>query len=483
MVALAVCAAAVLLADGALRWSDLGRALVAENVYLTKPAAFSEDPHGADVVVTGDSRIGAAIDPAAIATEVNMERGEALHVWNAGLSGAPPMAQLAWVRRILGQKHRARLVIMGISPYMFSSRIQTSLSRESLGTFYRLGDIPAAFRAGASAEDVLEILTHNVLLFSRLRARLLEVVIQHSPIRGGDSFGPEGFIANAEVEPAVQATRANGRAIGYRTELWKPEAQLGNEQMGYFVEALRELEEARVPVVVLNTPSASQMELAYGPRSLYDEHIAYVRSTAARFGATWVDGRSSPAVSDRDFMDGDHLAGKGASRYSAWLAHTVVVPSLGGRREDRPSGCATVFAFDDEKLPGWTLDGEAVRHPLAEQGRHGQTAVYGQVGARFFSTYGNAGDDDVGEATSPQFLLTGNTVRLRVAGGAGVNLAAELVVEGKAVDVARGREDEVLRDTVWNVKNVVGKMATLRIRDHVVGAWGHLEVNDVAVCP
>jgi hypothetical protein len=470
--------------DQGFRVSRVSRRIAAESLYISKPRAFSETPTGADVVVVGDSRVLHGIDPRAIETVVEHELGERIVAWNAGLSGAPPMAHLAWVRRMLTHAHRPRLVVLSISPYMFSSRIAYAPSRESLTTIYRLEDLPTLWRAGAPLEDLATVLNASIFESVRHRPRVLELMLRFSGLRAPAALGEKGWLSNGDVDPAVQDSRARGRGMGYRTEMRRPEARFGNEQVGYFLETLRALREAGVRTLVLNSPSASQIDLAYGPESIYDEHIRFVRETAARFGAGYADVKDSPAITDADYTDGDHLSGGGASRFSAWLAHEHLVPALGTRQEGRPAGCRTVHDFEDPAMPGWRRSGQAFSSPVVVQGRRRQQPIYGITGQHCITSYvGSAsGDSATGTAVSPPFTLE-REVRVRVAGGSGTDLSVALVVDGREVAVARGQNDEILRDVVWDTAALQGQTAELRITDNATGPWGHLDVDDLAVCP
>ncbi len=275
------------------------------------------------MAITGDSRILHGVVPEVLANRLAHE-GERPRVYNAGLSGAPPMAQLAWVRRFLTHPgRRPSLVVVGISPYMFSSRIAREPSRESLTTLWRLRDLPAAIRAGAGTEEVSAILASNLFETVRLRPRLLELLFRGRQPGAPADPGVDGYLAMYGQGPEIQKERALHRGLGYRTELWKPEAHFGNEQVGYFLELLRELREAGVRTVVINTPSASGVDVAYGPNSLYDEHLAWVKARAGEYGAQFLDLKAAPGMTDADFADGDHLTVAGAAKFSALLADAL----------------------------------------------------------------------------------------------------------------------------------------------------------------
>lgn len=478
---IAVCALALLSLELAFRHTDLEKKLAAESQYVSKAGQFSGSKTGADIAITGDSRTLHGVNPFVVQDVIRAERGERLFVYNAALAGAPPMTQLAMIRRLLSHPHRPRLVLLSISPFMFSSKIFRPTARESLTTIYRASDLGAAFRAGASAEDLATILFSSTLETMRYRPRILAKVVRGEEPKPAAPIGKQGFIENGEVDARAQATRGRSRAIGYRKEMWKP-ATFGNEHMGFFTEALRELGEARVPAIVMNSQSASQIDLAYGPNSIYDEHQRWVRDRTKEAGVPFVDLKGNPAVGDEDYVDGDHLGGNGAARFSAWLAHTFVVPALGGRKPDRPSACKTVFDFEDPALPGFSRAGDAFDGGVVSQSRRGLRPAIGYTGARFLTSFGRSGDAATGEVTSPEFVIDGDSVRVRVSGSASNPVSVSLVVEGAEVATARGKGDETFRDAVWDTRAVRGQRGTLRIRDDGKLRSEHISVDDLAVC-
>jgi hypothetical protein len=479
--AVAVLALGVAGLELSFRSSPLARALLAENPYIRKARAY-ERSEGSDIAMTGDSRVLHGFFPRVVADVVEEERGERPRVYNAGLSGAPPMTQLAWVRRLLTHPgRRPKVVVLGISPYMFSSRIAWAPSRESLTTLWRLEDLGAAVRAGAGLEELSTLIVTNLFESVRLRPRVVDVLLRGGRPGGPAELGEDGYLPMWSVDPATQAFRAHHRGLAYRMEMWKPEARFGNEQLGYFLEALRELREAGIATLVINTPSASQVDTAYGPQSIYDEHIAWVREQAARYGATYADLKQVPGVRDEDFSDGDHLSMHGAVRFSEHLAREYLLPALGGAAA--PSAeCRPLFTFDSAELTGWTLRGEAIRVQAGPA--PGQQPITGQRGDGLLNTFTEQGDASVGEALSPPFVLEGSALRLRVGGGGeGRSVGVELVVEGRVQAHARGGDTENLGLLSWDITPLRGKTAQLRIRDADSGPWGHILMDEVKLCP
>jgi hypothetical protein len=113
-----------------------------------------------------------------------------------------------------------------------------------------------------------------------------------------------------------------------------------------------------------------------------------------------------------------------------------------------------------------------------------QTPVTGYRGTWFVNTFHpQVSDGATGSATSPAFTLDQDRLHVRVGGGAGTDVGVELLVDGAQVAVARGANSEALRDVPLDVRPWRGRAARLRLTDLSAGAWGHLLVDDVALCP
>lgn len=313
--------AMVLLFEMGFRVSTVGGGLVAENYYALQAAEYSSSA-GYDIGIIGDSRVLHGVDPRVVQRVLREETGRTFTVWNAGLPGAPPMAHLAWIERFLSHSHRPRLVVLSISPNAFGSLLPDPPSRESLTAIYRMRDLPAALRAGARVEDLATITTANLFHTFAYRARFLRILLHGEGLEPAAIPGLQGFGPLGSVAPAEQDRRARHRLIGYANEMHRMSAHFGNEQIGYFRECLRRLHSAGIRTLLMNSPSSTQLDAAYGPQSMYSQHMAFVRREAAVYGLPLIDVEHSPAITDADFTDGDHLSLAGAARFSTWLART-----------------------------------------------------------------------------------------------------------------------------------------------------------------
>jgi endoglucanase Acf2 len=140
-------------------------------------------------------------------------------------------------------------------------------------------------------------------------------------------------------------------------------------------------------------------------------------------------------------------------------------------------GDLTVCDFETERWPdGWRIEGRAWGDgPTATT----QQAGEGVVGRRWAMSFANGGDGAQGVATSPPFRIERRYLHLLVAGGKDGQARIELLVAGKAVQTAVGRNSRTLAATVWDVGSLKGTEARLRLVDATGGGWGWIGVDQV----
>jgi hypothetical protein len=138
------------------------------------------------------------------------------------------------------------------------------------------------------------------------------------------------------------------------------------------------------------------------------------------------------------------------------------------------------ISFESRPYLDWSASGEAferwpVRHPARGQGR--------PVGQRnwFVSSYHETkGDHAVGRLRSAPFVLEGDLLTLRVAGGRdSERLKVELQVNGEVAYSATGHDSEIFARHVWDISGLRGSSAIIQIVDDAQGAWGHIMVDEI----
>lgn len=138
----------------------------------------------------------------------------------------------------------------------------------------------------------------------------------------------------------------------------------------------------------------------------------------------------------------------------------------------------TIFAtFDGVNFGHWTPEGKLTRP-------HGgavswQSPVSGFLGAGLVNTFDP--DDDVqGRLTSPIFTIAEKHISFLIGGGNNPGATClDLLVGGKVVRSATGKNTERLERGEWDVAEFVDKEAQLQIVDRKGGGWGHVLVDDI----
>ncbi|WP_281255846.1 GH32 C-terminal domain-containing protein [Deinococcus hopiensis] len=137
--------------------------------------------------------------------------------------------------------------------------------------------------------------------------------------------------------------------------------------------------------------------------------------------------------------------------------------------------------FDGMNYRGWTATGEAFGTRPATGALPNQQAVTGYVGSGLVNTYVR-GDASVGTLTSPNFTLSKGYINFLIGGGAypwgGANpTALNLIIDGKVVRSATGKNAEALAWTSWDVREFAGRNAQFQVVDQNTGQWGHINLD------
>jgi hypothetical protein len=108
----------------------------------------------------------------------------------------------------------------------------------------------------------------------------------------------------------------------------------------------------------------------------------------------------------------------------------------------------------------------------------GQQEISGFAGKQLVNTYFPDGDGLTGTLTSPDFIIRKNRIAFLIGGG---NIegktSVNLIIGGKTVLTATGRNEEQLLPVIWDVKAYTGKKAVLQIVDDETGGWGHVNAD------
>ena len=139
---------------------------------------------------------------------------------------------------------------------------------------------------------------------------------------------------------------------------------------------------------------------------------------------------------------------------------------------------ATLFEdFESGTYGSWKVEGEAFGTAPARGILPFQNPVTGYSGRYLVNTYYGK-DDTKGTLTSPEFTIEKPFINFLVGGG---NYKGEtcvnLVIDGKTVRTATGKNAERLEWTHWDVREFTGKTATIVIVDNRTGHFGHINAD------
>jgi len=136
--------------------------------------------------------------------------------------------------------------------------------------------------------------------------------------------------------------------------------------------------------------------------------------------------------------------------------------------------------FEGETYGDWTLEGTAFGKGPARGTLPNQQQVSDFEGRGLVNSF-LGGDAAQGTLTSPPFTLERAFVNFLVGGGNHPGeTCVELLIDGKVVRTATGSDDERLDWQTWDVRELAGKPARLRIADRNSGGWGHINVDSIA---
>ena len=149
--------------------------------------------------------------------------------------------------------------------------------------------------------------------------------------------------------------------------------------------------------------------------------------------------------------------------------------------------------FEDwnrESYDGWTVAGTAFgRGPIKKSAIPSYQGNVGGDTARLVNSHATAPgdsieakDDAIGKLISREFVIDRNFIAFWIGGGkAKVNskLGLSLVVAGKPVLTASGKDDNAMSLQYFDVTTHAGKTAHLEIIDDATGSWGNIGVGKI----
>jgi fructan beta-fructosidase len=160
------------------------------------------------------------------------------------------------------------------------------------------------------------------------------------------------------------------------------------------------------------------------------------------------------------------------------------VAGLLAARPDKPRPDIVFADFEGDDYGDWKVAGTAFGKGPARGTLPGQMPVSGFKGKGLVNSF-HGGDDSTGSLTSPEFTIDRRFISFLIGGGHHpVKACIDLVVNGKVVRTTTGPNKvpggtERLDPAFWDVADLAGKKAKIRILDEAKGGWGHINIDHI----
>ncbi|MBU4459378.1 MAG: hypothetical protein KJ579_02325 [Verrucomicrobia bacterium] len=171
------------------------------------------------------------------------------------------------------------------------------------------------------------------------------------------------------------------------------------------------------------------------------------------------------------------VRGEGFAMLECGIRQRPVAPTAPARPD---------IVFDDFERAtheGWTVEGDAFgAGPVAQAQVPAYQGKLGMHGERAVNSHATApgGDKARGSLTSRAFTIERDRIRFLVGGGSHKGATCvELLVDGKPVLSATGRDANAMAVHALDVRPWAGREARLRIADRQAGPWGNIGVDHI----
>jgi len=135
--------------------------------------------------------------------------------------------------------------------------------------------------------------------------------------------------------------------------------------------------------------------------------------------------------------------------------------------------------FEGPDFGSWKVTGQAFGKGPAQGTLPNQQKVSGFLGKGFVSSFFGR-DKPRGTLTLPPFKISRKFINFLIGGGSHAGQTCiNLLVDGKVVRTATGKNNEKLEWYFWNVQEFEGKTAQIQIMDGFSGGWGHINVDQI----
>ncbi|MFO0797863.1 MAG: hypothetical protein U0804_10315 [Gemmataceae bacterium] len=299
------------------------------------PAFFAAADRPTTVLLVGSSRTLNAVNARRATDALTQHLGRPVSVFNFGQAGAGPVTNAVYLRRLADVGVKADFALIEVHPvFLAGQHAVTPEARWLLTTRLRPDELPVVRGMGFPAAAppthgprglFASVYEHRFLLLDRYAPWML---MDNRRLNGGHEPDAFGF-----CRPPDECLPKERAGLTHLTFAQYAPYFPGYRPTGCGVAAVRDtLEQCRArgirPALVL-MPECGGWESWYDAEGL-KQLDALLASLSAEFAAPLVDARRW--VSAEETMDGHHLTGRGADRFTDVLTRDALAPWLGGGR-------------------------------------------------------------------------------------------------------------------------------------------------------
>jgi len=134
--------------------------------------------------------------------------------------------------------------------------------------------------------------------------------------------------------------------------------------------------------------------------------------------------------------------------------------------------------FDGDGFDDWKVEGKAFGVAPVAGKTPEMKSEFKSYSGEYLVASAHGGDAPTGTLTSPEFTVTEPYICFLIGGGNQQGkTAVQLLVDGKVVQEATGKNDLEMRPTTWDVRQFLKKKVQIRLIDDATGAWGIIGVD------
>ncbi len=177
----------------------------------------------------------------------------------------------------------------------------------------------------------------------------------------------------------------------------------------------------------------------------------------------------------RAFASSGDDAGQVMARYVS--AAGRVLEEMENQQSRNPG--EQVFEDFENGYGDWKIEGEAFGKAPAPGNLAAHQKISGFLGKGLVNTYLKS-DKPTGRALSREFTIERPFIHFLIGGGAHEKQTCmNLLIDGKPVRTATGKNSDALAAATWDVSEFAGKSARLEIVDAATGGWGHIDIDHI----